>query len=64
MEAARSEKKWKSLRAYLNILSEYFTYMTKHEKQLTIHFLYDLLSHREGDIRRQAGALLGQIIAN
>ena len=64
LEAARSEKKWKSLRAYLNILSEYFTYMTKHEKQLTIHFLYDLLSHREGDIRRQAGALLGQIIAN
>ena len=64
LEAARSEKKWKSLRAYLNILSEYSTYMTKHEKQLTLHFLYDLLSHREGDIRRQAGALLGQIIAN
>ncbi len=64
LEAARSEKKWKSLRTYLNILSEYSTYMTKHEKQLTLHFLYDLLSHREGDIRRQAGALLGKIIAN
>lgn len=64
LEAARSEKQWKSQRAYLNILSEYFTYMTKHEKILSMHFLYDLLSHREGDIRRQAGKLLGIIISN
>lgn len=63
LEAARSEKQWKSQRAYLNILSEYFTYMTKPEKQMTLHFLYDLLSHREGDIRRQAGRLMGMIIA-
>lgn len=63
LEAARSEKQWKSQRAYLNILSEYYTYMTKHEKLLTLHFLYDLLSHREGDIRRQAGKLIGTIIA-
>lgn len=63
LEAARSEKQWKSQRAYLNILTEYFTYMTKQEKLLTVHFLYDLLSHREGDIRRQAGKLLGTIIA-
>lgn len=64
LEAARSERQWKSQRAYLNILNEYFTYMTKREKMLTIHFLYELLSHREGDIRRQAGKLLGMIIAN
>lgn len=63
IEAARSEKQWKSQRTYLNILSEYFTYMTKPEKQLTINFLYELLSHREGDIRRQAGRLMGNIIA-
>lgn len=63
IEAARSEKQWKSQRAYLNILSEYFTYMTKREKLLTINFLYELLSHREGDIRRQAGKLMGTIIA-
>ncbi len=63
IEAARSEKQWKSQRAYLNILSEYFTYMTKPEKQLTVNFLYELLSHREGDIRRQAGRLMGKIIA-
>ena len=63
IEAARSENQWKSQRAYLNILSEYFTYMTKPEKMLTINFLYELLSHREGDIRRQAGRLMGNIIA-
>ena len=63
IEAARSEKQWKSQRAYLNILSEYFTYMTKQEKLLTVNFLYELLSHREGDIRRQAGRLMGIIIA-
>ena len=63
IEAARSEKQWKSQRTYLNILSEYSTYMTKQEKLLTINFLYELLSHREGDIRRQAGRLLGNIIA-
>ena len=37
--------------------------MTQQEKLLTLHFLYDLLSHREGDIRRQAGRLMGTIIA-
>lgn len=63
LEAARSEKQWKSQRAYLNILTEYYTYMTQQEKLLTLHFLYDLLSHREGDIRRQAGRLMGTIIA-
>ena len=62
IEAARSEKQWKSQRAYLDILSEYFTYMTKPEKQITLNFLYELLSHREGDIRRQAGRLMGKII--
>ena len=63
IEAARSEKQWKSQRAYLNILSEYSTYMTKPEKLLTVNFLYELLSHREGDIRRQAGRLMGNVIS-
>lgn len=64
IEAARSEKQWKNLRAYINILDEYSTYMTQKQKHMTLYFLYDLLSHREGDIRRQAAALLGEIIVN
>lgn len=63
IEAARSERQWKSQRTYLNIFSEYHTYMTKQEKLMTLYFLYELLSHREGDIRRQAGKLLGTIVA-
>ncbi len=64
IEAARSEKQWKSVRAYINIFDEYSTYMTQKQKQMTLAFLYDLLMHREGDIRRQAGQLIGSIIAN
>lgn len=64
IEAARSEKQWKNLRAYINILDEYSTYMTKKQKAMTLYFLYELLSHREGDIRRQAAVLMGVIITN
>lgn len=64
IEAARSEKFWKNLRAYMNILDEYSTYMTQKQKEMTLVFLYDILSNKEGDIRRQAAALMGKIIAN
>ncbi len=63
IEAARSERQWKKQRTYLNILTEYCTYMTKSEKLMTVSFLYELLAHREGDIRRQAARLIGLIIA-
>ncbi|MFA7660341.1 MAG: cytidyltransferase [Anaerovoracaceae bacterium] len=64
LEAARSEKNWKNIRAYVNIFEEYYTYMTQKQKYITLHFLYELLMHREGDIRRQAGSLMGKIIAH
>lgn len=63
LEMARSERDWKNLRGHLNIISEYYTYMTKKQKQMTIRFMYDLLGHREGDIRREAAKLMGRIIA-
>lgn len=62
IEAARSEKQWKNMRTYINILDEYSTYMTQKQKLMTLHFLYDLLTHREGDIRRQAAVLMGEVI--
>lgn len=64
IEAARSEKQWKNVRAYINILDEYSTYMTQKQKLMTLYFLYDLLTHREGDIRRQAATLMGELITN
>ena len=63
IEAARSAKSWQQLRAYLNIFEEYFTYLSVRQKTQALSFLYELLVHREGDIRRQAGALIGQLIA-
>lgn len=63
LEAARSEKSWKNVRAYLNIFTEYFTYTNDKQKEQTLSFLYELLMHREGDIRAQAARLLGNVIA-
>ncbi|MCI9156217.1 MAG: cytidyltransferase-related domain protein, partial [Lawsonibacter sp.] len=63
IESARSAKSWQQLRAYLNVFEEYFTYLSVRQKTQALSFLYELLMHREGDIRRQAGALIGQIIA-
>lgn len=64
LEAARSSKNWKNSRAYINIFEEYFTYMTQKQKLMTLSFLYELLMHREGDIRRQAADLMGNIIVH
>lgn len=63
LEAARSEKNWKNVRAYLNIFEEYFTYTNDRQKEQTLSFLYELLMHREGDIRTQAARLIGKVIA-
>lgn len=63
LEAARSEKQWKSLRTYVSILGEYSTYMTEKQKLMTLRFLTELLLHKESDIRSQAGEIIGQIIA-
>ena len=64
IEAARSEKNWKNIRAYINIFGEYFTYMTQKQKIVTLNFLYEMMMHREGDIRRQSADLLGNIIVH
>lgn len=63
IEAARSSRDWKQLRVYLNIFEEYCTYLSARQKTQALSFLYELLIHREGDIRRQAASLIGQIIA-
>ena len=64
IETARSEQDWKNIRAYLNILEEYSIYLSQKEKLFSLSFLYELLVHREGDIRRQAANLMGKIIVH
>ncbi|MEG0987583.1 MAG: cytidyltransferase-related domain protein [Clostridium sp.] len=63
LESARSEKSWKNIRAYLNIFGEYVAYTNDKQKAQTLVFLYELLMHREGDIRAQAAKLIGIVIA-
>ena len=63
IEAAHASRSWKQLRVYLNIIDEYCTYLSARQKMQALSFLYELLSHREGDIRRQAAQLIGKIIA-
>ena len=63
IEAAHASRDWKQLRVYLNIIDEYCTYLSVRQKMQALSFLYELLTHREGDIRRQAAQLIGKIIA-
>ncbi|MCI9474978.1 MAG: phosphohydrolase [Emergencia sp.] len=63
IEAARSEQQWKNLRTYISILGEYSTYMTEKQKLLTLKFLYELLSHKESDIRSRAAEIMGCMVA-
>ena len=63
LEAARSEKEPARLRAYVSIFEEYFTYWSAGQKEQTLDFLYELLMVPDGDIRRQAAALIGRILA-
>lgn len=61
LELARGETNWRRLRAYLGVFESYSLYLHIPQKVQTLAFLYELLMHREGDIRRQAAALLGEI---
>lgn len=63
LEQARSQKDWQRLREYLLIFREYSTYLTQKQKLIMIKFLYDQLTHREDDIRRQCAELIGSLIA-
>ena len=63
LEAARSEKNWKRIRAYLGVLREYFTYTNDLQKEQALSFLYEWFMNRDGEIRIQAAELMGQIIA-
>ena len=64
MEHAKSEKNLQRIRTYLMLLQEYSTYMTKNNKKKTLGFLYELLMHPDGDVRRIAGQIMGRLLAN
>ena len=63
LEDARTQTEWQNIRTYIDILSEYFTYMTQKQKSQTMRFLYELFMHNHGDIRYQAATLYARILA-
>ena len=64
LEEAKSEKDWRNVRSYLNILEEYSTYMTYSQKDASMKFLYEMMMHRDGDIRRQAARIIGKFVSD
>ena len=64
LEQARGEKNLHRIRTYLRVFEEYSTYMTGQNKRRTLGLLYELLMHHQGDVRRQSGRIMGQILAN
>ena len=63
MEDIRSEKDWRHVRAFLTAIGEYSAYLPQSQKERILGFLFEMLSHRDGDIRRQAGRIAAQLIA-
>lgn len=64
LEQAKGEKNLQRVRTYLLLLEEYSTYMMRANKQKTLLLLYELLMHPDGDVRRTAGRIMGEILAN
>lgn len=63
LDMARSETNSKNLRAYIEVIEEYSTYLTQNQKIITMKFLYELLTHKEEDIRKHCAALIGKLIS-
>lgn len=63
LEMTASETDWKKLRGYINIFEEYSTFLTQRQKLITLNFLYDFLTHKEEDVRKQCAQLIGKFIA-
>lgn len=63
LENARNTQDSQSLRAYLDVIEEYSTYLTQKQKLIVLSFLYEQLIHNEEDIRRQSAELMGLLIA-
>jgi nicotinic acid mononucleotide adenylyltransferase len=64
IEIVRNEKNDKIFREYLGLFEEYAAYFTQKQKIVTLHFLYEKLTHPEEDIRRQCAELIGYIISS
>ena len=63
LEDVRGEKDWRHVRAFLTVLEEYSGYLTQEQKLVILDFLYEMLSHQDGDIRRHSARIAAKIMA-
>jgi nicotinic acid mononucleotide adenylyltransferase len=63
LENARGIGNIDSLRGYINIIEEYYTYLTQKQKLMVIRFLYERLITPEEDIQIESAKLIGELIA-
>ena len=63
LEDIRGEKDWRHVRAFLTVIEEYSGYLTQEQKVVILDFLYEMLSHQDGDIRRQSARIAAKVMA-
>ncbi len=63
LEEARSFEGWRDLRTYIGVLGEYSPALSMEQKGLALDFFFELLGHRDDDIRYHAGNRIGDLLA-
>ncbi|MGE5236176.1 MAG: adenylyltransferase/cytidyltransferase family protein [Acidobacteriota bacterium] len=63
LEEARSFEGWRDLRIYIGILGEYSAALSMEQKELALDFFFELLSHRDDDVRYHASNRIGDLLA-
>ena len=63
LEDIRGEKDWRHVRAFLTVIEEYSGYLSQDQKLVILDFLYEMLSHHDGDIRRQSARISAKVMA-
>ena len=63
LEDIRGEKDWRHVRAFLTVIEEYSGYLKQDQKLVILDFLYEMLSHQDGDIRRHAARVIAVVLA-
>ena len=54
---------WRQMRAYLTVLKEYLPVLDADKQDIILDFLYDMLSHQSGMVRRIAARTYGYLLA-
>ncbi len=63
LEDIRGERDWRHVRAFLTVIEEYSEYLKQDQKLVILDFLYEMLSHQDGDIRRQSARISASVMA-